>query len=932
MVIFTDYNMREAPQILIDTPNTQLMNWGGYSAKKDKTMLASNFLVEPSQNCFIPDGDKVIPREGSQVVFQGSTPFLPNVPIIGGYTKFKNFFGVEMDIKAYRDTVGGEQIYALYNGVYVPITINPNTQFNGNDKIYFSTYTDSTLELINEKRIPRLCWVNGYKHTDETGRVFSWTGGISVIDTVVANVITLPTGQTWKQLGFTEYFLNGALTGEIHITINGVDYFSTNLAELDTNTLTLNSNPIAVAGDIVTSTVEVDELVAPMDMLKQNKNYMYYGNWMYRQWWMSNQFGRPSVTNITQSNAQRDDLVIDPNTNYTGQGRHIYKLVIDSVDPAVPAINNITQEFHGKGTPIFFDVSGYNVTTGKNKYVLKCVYTQIFSCGSYVGTIIEGEPIVGGTSGATGVLNDNPQTALNDTSVHTITGAFVVGETVTGQTSGATFVINVIREGTSVLFFKNDTQIPLSGFFSGNGIISVNGVPTATPLTLVDGLVFDQASQYQFISLEYGDYVELNIETAPAYPGSPDTFTWQKDNKGTVNGPFPLPTAGSPITIEDGIEVYWISDTGHEIGDYWIIEVNQEVIRPWANFYYTIDFVSSLPIRRPGEGYIYSLPSNFWTMDTLEESMYVNTSNGEWGYSSPTLSSNLLSEDISFIPLKQSTASKVLYPYLTGHNRNDLLFIDENKNLTSLGRLQLIERVQMKDISDFVRNAFNKLSFINGSIIFQDEKIWITSPEEDTMLVFDERTQYWQPPQFIPNLGILTIVGTKLYTHSNLNTATRSLNDETAIGDDGVEYEVIIRTSTFDYGNRWIKKTTNTAFWEGYVEEAPPMKLRVYFDPNGCRSVREDDIIPIFCCDVTNPGEFGGGQDGGHPFGIGLTNRSSYCRFEFDKMGVEHFYFASLEFYCRTKKHSYEILSMGINLSKSKFNNKDYKSKDLLPI
>ncbi len=317
--------------------------------------------------------------------------------------------------------------------------------------------------------------------------------------------------------------------------------------------------------------------------------------------------------------------------------------------------------------------------------------------------------------------------------------------------------------------------------------------------------------------------------------------------------------------------------------------------------------------------------------------MYVNTSNGEWGYSSPTLSANLLSEDISFTPLKQTVSSKVLYPYLTGHNRNDLLFVDENKNLTSLGRLQLIERVQMNDMSDFIRNAFRDASFIDGSIIFQDDKTWITSPEDNTMFCFDERTKYWQPPQVIPNLGLLTIIGTNLYVHAELNTATRSLNDATADGDDGVEYEVVIRSSTYDHGNRWNKKTANMAFWEGYVSEAPPMKMNVYFDVDGCSGIETADVTPVFCTDVVNNGNFGGGQDGGHEHGGDITLRTNYARYQFAKLKVHHFYFSSLEMTCRATKHPYELLSMGINLAQSKYNNKEYRSpesalENLLPI
>ncbi len=931
--------MRRLPEALIDAPLDQLYNWLGYSAKKDKTMLPSTYLVDPSQNILVPDGDKAVPRGGSQIQFQGSATIF-DTGSIGKYTKYKNFFGIEMDVKAYRETTEGEQVYVLFNSVYVPICINPNTSLNGTGKIYFSTYNDRNLDISQSNNVQRLVWVNGFASTPTSpptpatrkGVVFSWTGGISAISTIVANVITVPVGQTFKELGFTEYFLNGTLTGEVHVTINGVDYFSTSVAELNTNTLTLNVSPAAIAGDIVTSTVESDELVSPEDFLRQNKNYMYYGNFMFRQWRMSNQYGRPSVTRITSSNAQQDDLIIDPSTNYTGKGRNIYKLLIDSITPATNE-----QTYSGNGTPVLFDTSGYSAS-GTHVYQMRTVADQIITgqSGTYTGTFVNGEIVVGSTSGAVGIiLQNNPITINLVAGLKRVSGQFIINETITGQSSGATIALFAIQESTWVSFFKDN--VLQSGFTWLGGVVnnsiyqfSLNNQPIATPnpFVFIDGLVINFGGTLQ---MNLGDVVTLTIQT-----GLPDKFTWQKNN-GVVSTPTDILVAPPPATIEDGIFVSWVKDTGHSVGDYWIIEVNQLVDRPWANFYYTIDFTSQQSIRRPGEGFVYDIPGNFNTMDTFEEAMYLNTSNGEWGYTNPTLSADLLSEDISFIPLKQVESSKVLFPYLTGHNRNDLLFIDENRNLNSLGRLQLIQRVQTATMTNIVLNKFQSLSFEDGSIMFQDNTTWVASPRDNVMMPFNERTKYWQPPQVIPNLGLLTLIGNDLFVHSYLNTATRSLNDPAADGDDGAEYEVILRNATYDHGNRWAKKTTNMAFWEGYVEQAPKMKMRVYFDVDGCQDIKETDIIPIFCSDVKNDGNFGGAQEGKHEFGGDKTNRTNYARFQYDKLGVHHFYFSSVEFSSRGKKHPYEILSMGINLAESKFNNKEFRPPEdnedsLLPL
>lgn len=928
---------KKLPQSLIDSPLTQLKNWLGFSAKKDKTMLPPTILVEPSQNCFVPDSDKVVPRHGSQLAFQGSTALI-NTGVIGRYRKFKNFAGIEMDVKAFRDTVTtptptGEQVFVRFNGVYVPITIAVNTALNGDGKIYFSTYTDTNLDLSQNKRIPRLLWVNGHEDpSNGTGRVFSWTGGISAIDTIVANVITIPVGQTWRKLGFTEYFDAGALTGEIHVTINGVDYFSNNLTELDTNTLTLNANPTAVAGDTVTSTIEVDDLIAPMDHVKQNKNYAYYGNFDFRQWFMSNQFGRPENVIQTGSNAELDDMnVVSLPSAYTGNNLNKYRVQIVTIDPA---INEQSQSFFGGGLDDgTWNTSAYSAT-GENTYKIVIVANASFTFTGTPSTIpTPGETLTGNTSGAQAYVV-SLDSGGEDPVLNMLPGspAFQVGETVTGTISG--LIPETIASFSYADWFKvykNGVRInagaPYSGTFSPSQIFTAS-----TSFVVADGITFIFET---FTGHTIGSYWQLVIEV---HAGSADRFGISK-NGGTITGSYAITGASQSPAELDGIAIQFGETEGHKVGDYWDISANRGVFRPWADFYYTLDFNTQQSVRRPGEGYIYDLPSNFWTSDTFEDSIYANTSNGEWGYTNPTLSADLLSEDISFIPLKQVVASKVLYPYLTGHNRNDMIFIDENKNLVSMGRLQLIQKVQMLPMSYVVQDAFKANSWVDGDIVFQDDKTWITSPHDGNMLCYDERTKYWQPPQVIPNLGLLTIIETELYAHSYLDTGTRRLNDPTAVGDDGSEYTVIVRSGTYDHGDRWNKKTSNMGFWEGRVFEEMPvgtMKMKAYFDPDGCSGIEETNIIPKFCCEETNQGNFGGGNDGDHEFGGDVTEGCDYARFQWDKLKVHHFYFSSLEFICRTTVHPYEILSMGINLAQSKFNNKDGRPDsdldDLLPL
>lgn len=926
--------MAKLPQYITDQPYESLDNWRGYFDRRETTMLPGNALIAPSKNCFIPDSDVVVPRKGSKIYFQDETP--EQTGVIGGYKKYKNLGGVEMDVRAYRsDSARGDVVEVLFNNKYVPITepVNPYGSGTG-DRIYFDVFFDSNLDFSKTKNLPRLCWVNGKEDNNRKGEVYSWTGGIAVIDSVTGTTISIA-DRNFRALGFTDN-----ASEVIKVVVNGQNY--TVSAGLDTNTITIGDTTGISPGDIVTSQVEMDKLDRPMQMLRENKGYMFYGHENYQNWYMSNAFGRPATAKILESHASLDDMIVVNPEKYTGKGLNNYRIQIDSIDPATDAILNIDQKFYGTGTPIQFDTSGYNITNSKNKYVLKCVSDYILtgSSGTYSGTFKNGEIVVGQTSGATGILVNNTGETFPVNLVSGIKllyGSFIKGEQVKGQESGATINIYTFQIGSSVSLFKNDELVIIyrpAPFDISQ--ISLNGSSYPFQQITIDGLVFDPQN-YSYLHLNYGDYLELNIETKEADPGSPDEYVWQM-NTGALSSPEDI-DEGVDTEINNGLEVQFGNEQGHEVGDYWIIQVVQAIDRPWATFYYSIDLSTQEAIRRPGEGYIYKLPANFWTMETLEDSIFVNCSNGEWGYTTSTLSENLKSENINFTPLKQAGANKVLHQYMTGHSRNDMVFINENKQLDSLGRILDMDNLQMTDISNEVKNGFLNASFVKGSINYQDEKIWITSPDETIMFVYDEKNKYWHPPQYIPENGILTTIGNDLYSHSYVQTLTRMLNDPTAVGDDDTEYEVLIKTSNYDYGSRWKKKTSNEAYFEGYIEGNPHMELQIYKDVDGCGGIKSTPILPIFCKDMSsNDAVFGGGEFGDHDFGSDNTRgKGTYARFIYDKLGVMDYYFASLGFYARNKTHNYKILSIGLNTVESKSNNKEYKSPEsdvdkLLPL
>ena len=238
------------PPTLVNSPYGELLNYLGYFARREKTMLSQKVLTRGSKNCFIPYGDKVIPRLGSTTYGQIFTD-TENAGILGHNKKFKNLGGIEMEVRGFRseDNDLGDVVQVEYNGEYVSITENPNPNDIGTGRMYFTVFNDRDLDPSQSKNLPRLVWVDGYEDpTTKKGRIFSWTGGIVTIANVTATDLELPTGITWRSLGFSEN-----ANGDAFVVINGTAYQLNDPADLNTNSIDITSTVGISIGDIATT-------------------------------------------------------------------------------------------------------------------------------------------------------------------------------------------------------------------------------------------------------------------------------------------------------------------------------------------------------------------------------------------------------------------------------------------------------------------------------------------------------------------------------------------------------------------------------------------------------------------------------------------------------------------------------------------------------
>lgn len=408
----------------------------------------------------------------------------------------------------------------------------------------------------------------------------------------------------------------------------------------------------------------------------------------------------------------------------------------------------------------------------------------------------------------------------------------------------------------------------------------------------------------------------ISIDTA----GTPDTFQWQVNGGGGSTG---VAITGSDQILAENVVIKFLDTTGHSVGDFWEITVLPAIgiidsvtnRAAWGNFYF------DLP-RIPGEGYIFSLPANFWSMEVQESDLYVSDQYGSWSYINTQIAADLQSETISFTPLKQVSASKPIYPYMVGHMENYIVFVTENKTLDFIGRQAFLELPQMDYLSQDVEKDFALCDFQKGSIEYLSKRLYITSPKQSLMLVYDNqaKNKYWQPPQEYAENGILSIVNNTLISHSNLRDQTFNLF--TGKSDNGGAFTVVIRTAYLSFGERWRLKNSNKSFLEGYMGGLPPLVFKAIQGINGCAGIFSHEVSPVYCLGADRA-PLGEGSLGSHPNGSDEAgNDLNHFNEIYTKYApILQYFFIAFQLECSTKNHTYEVLSMGVNAIESNTGN-----------
>lgn len=192
----------------------------GYINKADVTNTDPRFLIAPSQNVIINDGERVGKRQGYTLLGQSNST---NTPIVSSYDWITST-NVERNLRAY-----GTVLEVLYGGSWITLASSLSSV-----SLNFAEWWSSA-EVKD-----LLLWVDG------SSNIHMWSGAITTFASATANTITKQGTTTWAE----ERFLTA---GTRQVVINGTTYTYT--GGEGTTTLTGVTPDPTAAGHTVGSVV-----------------------------------------------------------------------------------------------------------------------------------------------------------------------------------------------------------------------------------------------------------------------------------------------------------------------------------------------------------------------------------------------------------------------------------------------------------------------------------------------------------------------------------------------------------------------------------------------------------------------------------------------------------------------------------------------------
>lgn len=247
------------------------------------------------------------------------------------------------------------------------------------------------------------------------------------------------------------------------------------------------------------------------------------------------------------------------------------------------------------------------------------------------------------------------------------------------------------------------------------------------------------------------------------------------------------------------------------------------------------DFVLPAPASRTATSPMYfTLDGNITAMKERKNTLWVSTKD-DWFKITKLYEQNGYDEWAT-VEKVDSAERKGALPYAVSTHKGDMLFMAQDKTILTISDLEILQTDQVKLLSDDIEDLLLRLDLDDCRIYYHGRYIFVTVPNESTLLIFDTVEGFWQPPQIIP-ISCLSIIDGQRVGHSNSRDESFALfSGKNDLGTD-IEAVIALGYQGFDESTDELDmKWYDTFGMAGYINTSTKVKVEVFFETDGARS------------------------------------------------------------------------------------------------
>lgn len=168
---------------------------------------------------------------------------------------------------------------------------------------------------------------------------------------------------------------------------------------------------------------------------------------------------------------------------------------------------------------------------------------------------------------------------------------------------------------------------------------------------------------------------------------------------------------------------------------------------------------------------------------------------------------------------------------------NSVFLVTPDKQVLSLDRVQYIDYPQSTSISDIIKPTTDALDYSQSAGVVFNDLVFLacksssTAVANDVVLIWNNKTKYWESAIVGWNVADWTIYNDELYFISSLNPNVYKVTNTPNDGD----YDVtsLWRSKQFDFGMPYNLKDIGNLFIEGRIAPNTSLTIKLYLDDDG---------------------------------------------------------------------------------------------------